>query len=447
MDNNLHKMTVLDDIYEAIKPLYYLSKIFGLAPFSCVTEVYHNGVRRKTFKISFFNICYSALIIVVLLIASIIILSWRIRNSYKIKRPMTVILTDSNVFCLNSLLALVSVVMAVASNTRQMLKLVTQIPQIDKVLLSKPGAVYKKTYIFALLQVAYLLCIYVAFYCYHSWVWVGELNSKNFQHLPVSYFIRSIIYTVETQYINIILLLKQRFREINIFLKGMYEKQETDLIHKLELHCGYDVPDSAFNLLPHRAHTLFTTRRVKQSGPLEIKISTSRDQSNYQRELMLMRGIHYELCDLASSVDRMYGLQILMDFAVSFITLTTCIYFCINFTTQLQVRSEVSVGDGVTRALIISVVWASLVAFRLISVTAACSSTSAEANHSINILQRILLEPGLHPYTLRIARMFLQQVTSRPLYFTAWGFFTINYTALGSFIGSVVTYLVILLQV
>jgi hypothetical protein len=83
---------------------------------------------------------------------------------------------------------------------------------------------------------------------------------------------------------------------------------------------------------------------------------------------------------------------------------------------------------------------------RLVAITASCSAASAEANYSTHVLQRILLEPGLHPHTMRNAQWFLQQVTKRPLHFTAWGFFIINYTSLGSIIASVATYLVILLQ-
>jgi hypothetical protein len=142
----------------------------------------------------------------------------------------------------------------------------------------------------------------------------------------------------------------------------------------------------------------------------------------------------------------MYGLQILVDFTVSFITLTTCIFFCIRFITQLHLQTEVTGSESVTRALVVSVLWLSLVMTKLVLITASCSGASAEGNYSSHVLQRILLEPGLHPHTTRSVQLFLQQVISRPLHFTAWGFFVINYTSLGSMMVSVATYLVILLQ-
>jgi hypothetical protein len=266
----------------------------------------------------------------------------------------------------------------------------------------------------------------------------------------LSYLIRSIIHVMEAQYINLILFLRHRFRQINTYLERKYVNNETDLIHKLELSYVQNArkitavsPPCA---LPHNIYSPFHTKRAKQSRLFEKTISFSRDQSTDQRQLLLMSGIHHVLCDLASCVDSMYGLQILVDFTVYFITITTSTYFCIRFIIQLYLQSEVTESEGVTRALSISVVWLSLVAIRLVAITASCSAASAEAHYSTRVLQRILLEPGLHPHTMRNAQLFLQQVTDRPVHFTAWGFFTINYTSLGSIVVFVATYLVILLQ-
>ncbi|XP_021923861.1 uncharacterized protein LOC110831780 [Zootermopsis nevadensis] len=97
-----------------------------------------------------------------------------------------------------------------------------------------------------------------------------------------------------------------------------------------------------------------------------------------------MTGIHYALCDMADCVNSMYGLQILVDFT-----------------------SEISESEGITRAIGISVVWLTLVIIRLVAITASCSATTAEANYTAQVLQRILLEPGLHPHAMRNAQLFL----------------------------------------
>jgi hypothetical protein len=236
-------------------------------------------------------------------------------------------------------------------------------------------------------------------------------------------------------------------------LKQMCKDGENDLIGKVELKHAHNFrisPEvSESSQLSQRVYLPFTTRRLKMSGPLETNKAESRRDSphhHHHHQLLLMRGLHYTLCDLASSIDRMYGLQILLDFTLCFTTLTTSIYFCIQFITRQNIHSDVTESEGVTRAFSISVVWMSLVTIRLVAITASCNAASTEANYATHILQRILLEPDLHPNTMRQAQLFLQQVTNRPLHFTAWGFFTINYTALGTIMCSVATYLFILLQ-
>jgi hypothetical protein len=79
-------------------------------------------------------------------------------------------------------------------------------------------------------------------------------------------------------------------------------------------------------------------------------------------------------------------------------------------------------------------------------IAASCSATSQEANRSVTLLQKLLLLPELHPTTAAEIQFFLEQVRDRTPKFTACDFFTINYSLLGSTVGAIATYLVILVQ-
>ena len=83
---------------------------------------------------------------------------------------------------------------------------------------------------------------------------------------------------------------------------------------------------------------------------------------------------------------------------------------------------------------------------KLFSITASCSAACGEANRSVTLLQKLLLLPELHPATATEIQLFLHQVRDRKPKFTAWDVFTINYSLLGSTVGAVATYLVILVQ-
>jgi len=123
--------------------------------------------------------------------------------------------------------------MAVALNKKEILRLVTEIARVDNALLSRHTFVYKKTHIYALLQFVYLLCTYVLFHCFDSWVWICEPSSKNIRHLPLSYSTLSIVYVMKMQHITFTLLLRHRFREINDSLRRIRKNGRIDMIRKM----------------------------------------------------------------------------------------------------------------------------------------------------------------------------------------------------------------------
>jgi len=92
------------------------------------------------------------------------------------------------------------------------------------------------------------------------------------------------------------------------------------------------------------------------------------------------------------------------------------------------------------------IIWALMTFLQLFWITATCSAACGEANRSVTLLQKLLLLSELHPATAAEIQLFLHQVRDRKPKFTAWDFFTINYSFLGSTVGAVATYLLILVQ-
>jgi hypothetical protein len=90
--------------------------------------------------------------------------------------------------------------------------------------------------------------------------------------------------------------------------------------------------------------------------------------------------------------------------------------------------------------------WGLIQFFLLFCVTGSCNAASGEANRSVVLLQKLLLTE-LHPDTAEEIQLFLQQVSNRKVRFTAWDFFTINYTTLGSIVGVITTFVVIFVQI
>jgi hypothetical protein len=147
------------------------------------------------------------------------------------------------------------------------------------------------------------------------------------------------------------------------------------------------------------------------------------------------------LCDVSSSVNSMYGLQILLCIVGAFIETTTNLSYTI---TTLKVNALTNVG--LYHQMVTPIIWALMEFLLMFWISATCSAASGEANRSFTLLQKLLLLPELHPATAAEIQLFLQQVRELKVKFTAWDVFTINYTLLGSTVGAITTFLVILVQ-
>jgi hypothetical protein len=137
----------------------------------------------------------------------------------------------------------------------------------------------------------------------------------------------------------------------------------------------------------------------------------------------------------------MYGLQILLCIVSAVVETTSNFSYAI---TTLQWNVLIDVGHY--HKFVTQIIWALMQFLLVFWITATCSAASGEGNRSVTLLQKLLLLPETHPATAAEIQLFLQQVRDLKLRFTAWDVFTINYTLLGSTVGAITTFLVILVQ-
>jgi hypothetical protein len=137
----------------------------------------------------------------------------------------------------------------------------------------------------------------------------------------------------------------------------------------------------------------------------------------------------------------MYGLQILLCIVSAFIEITTNLSYS---TIKIPLNTATNVLFYYRQ--LTPIIWAIMQFLLVFWITATCSAACGEANRSVTLLQKVLLQPELHPGPAAEIQLFLQQVKDRTPKFTAWDIFTINYRLLGSIVGAIVTFLVILVQ-
>jgi hypothetical protein len=147
------------------------------------------------------------------------------------------------------------------------------------------------------------------------------------------------------------------------------------------------------------------------------------------------------LCDISSSVNSMYGLQILLCIVSAFINIISTLSYSITST-----NAKVAPNAKFDQDFLLPIILAIMELLKLFWIVATCSATYREANRSVTLLQKLLIQTERSPETAAEIQLLLQQVRDRTPKFTAWDFFTINYSFLGSMVGAIVTYLLILVQ-
>ena len=426
------------DIFTALTAMYYLSNLVGLAPFTWVTEESPSGRKHKKFIPSRYGRIHTMFMIMTVTTGTAVMMVWRIVYSYPLIRKVTVLVTDLALLSITYALVVVSLVKCVREHHHSLSRMLTSISRVNESLLYPCEEAWKNTEIFQAFQFIYFVIYEVFLYLFQDNVWAKEHGSKTRSHIPISCVIHTVICVTEIQYLNLVLMLKRRFFLLNSrFDSFPLTHQTASRTHPWGMYFS-----------KASAGRQIQERQLKTGAPNEqdyaIHAAGNYSTREWQQQLHRQRCFSDILGDVVSSVNSRYGLQILLSMTMNFMSVTTCLFFGITFAVNTQ-KDTSSEGKHLS-ALMFSLIWASVGIFRTCMITSTCNAVAVEAERTAVLLQKLLLEPSLHPDLVKEIQLFLQQVRIRPVRFTASNFFTVDHSTLCSFTGAVVTYLVILLQ-
>ncbi|GAB1866197.1 Gustatory receptor [Camponotus japonicus] len=217
---------------------------------------------------------------------------------------------------------------------------------------------------------------------------------------------------VDVTFASLIRCLKLKFQTTNI------------LINKVVLRAN---KSSIFKI--HDQHTSMAI----------VTINYENQKDKILHLIQTLRHIHLEITRIAQQINRTYCTQLLLEMAVHFTVVTTCIYCMYGaLTGQFHVTVH-------TEKLIAMIAWALIYSLKIIFVNSLCTSVSEEAYKTGEIMQSF---DGLSTDDAMREEItqFTQQIILNSLTFTASGFFSIDNTLTGKFFATVTTYVVILIQ-
>ncbi|XP_069694847.1 gustatory receptor for sugar taste 43a-like [Periplaneta americana] len=399
------------DIYFTIEPLYYVSKILGLAPFSYKEN--KNGKKQYSFR------CVDVISTFVWLAAFLAGLPLHMAHDiiYKQVGLPTKMCIALDIYIISLYLtSITSLLLSGTLNRQKLPQLIEKVSEVDEILYQKRGndIVFKRSRVYLILQLATLAVVLGFLHCYNIYsfyngtVWGCAVTIlENF-----SFLVNTL---VVIQFVDSVFMLKERYSSIN-----------RTLVASVTPSLDGERPSDA---------------KVWCSAAVAGELGVNTDVNNGEL-VRAIRMLHSGLHDAVLLIASNYGFPIFMTTFWIFMTIVFVLYYGL-FSLQ-EVLSSSSAAEQ--HEVILSLCWCVFCIILLVVITLSCQLTIQEANMTPVLVEKLLLYRNLRLDTVNELKEFSNQLSNMRVDFSACGFFSLNLSFLYAITGVICTHLIILAQ-
>ncbi|XP_043289009.1 gustatory receptor for sugar taste 43a isoform X2 [Venturia canescens] len=428
---------VKTDLYYALFPIYYLSKILGLLPVRFVAQT----TGRYLGQIRVIDVCYGVGLLFLFIIAEIWGL-WRDlgdgwEHSTRLKSQNAMIVTIGDVLAV-ILLASVGVIGA-PFRWAYIQDIMARLVEADERL----GFIApRKTRNFSIIVSTTILIFLVGLSIldFYTWHIQTKLSKKMANKGPINYapiyFMYIIALVIEIQFTVSTYNLGERFTRLNKNLENLIKDTRIQDYARKEYAQVAESRDQANMTAYIRPEVEYRTNvRVYRTPKISDWLIGEGESRNISDALSQLITVHASLCDCTLLINRAFGVPILV------VTITCLLHLIITpYVLLIEVTSN---KDRLFMA--VQCLWCIVHIMRMMIVVQPCYATSSEAKlTAIRVSQ--LLSANSEPAVRKQLEIFSLQLLHRPLDFSACGMFSIDRALVTSMAGAVTTYLVILIQ-
>ncbi|KDR11528.1 hypothetical protein L798_14614 [Zootermopsis nevadensis] len=406
-------MKTFDNIFTAIKPLFYLSKAFGLAPLSWIKEKDSGTVKPSSRS---FDVYWGAVLFLCFLVNVPLEFYVMQFNNWNYPIKLNVVCCIYKISC--HLSGMTSLLFISAFKRHSLPQILILISEVDQLLYKKPERLilYKETRSFISRELCILSIIFI------------PLLVTYFYFSPKEGLLRYFVLMIESiqnlsfmlmivQFTNIILLLRQRYKCLNRWL-DIHSNIWRDRIKSV----GKDVP------LLSDVETYVLSRYSLKYGRLKI---------------LEQRHIYSKLYDIVCLVNSYFGLPVFMLTFWMFVSVVFISYSCM-LSIMLVISTGKELGEHVWAMT--GLIWSFACVVLLLLIIAACHTTTEECGKSQILVEKLILRSGLSYETINELKFLSAQLKNMKVSFTAYGFFSLDLPFMYNFVGVICTYLLILAQ-
>ncbi|KDR13682.1 hypothetical protein L798_12328 [Zootermopsis nevadensis] len=424
---------------DAFKTVHFVSRLFGLAPYSFVTNPQK---KEETIDISWKTNLKSVIWSLIMLTVQLIGLIYAISSNFIHNADsLSELVARTLQFPLINSTGLFALALSVSIRPKKMLKIVETLWKMEKYH-SKINNVYYKKHnvrftILATISIIYHITVHsVNSYFYPR----GHINF----YYGVSIILCDLIWFVNNlQYVNTVEVLTQNLILMNKNLHNVFVSpsrsshlsRRSRLYSRKKVFCLSMVTEELYN----RDHSAI----LNSQKPVGFRKNISSITSTAIAQIMELRVCFNNLYQVCRVINSMYGLSLLMDFMAYTVCLIGDVYviWCILIT-PYKGHKLISVTRATTALL-----WVIASSSNVFSIAFASFRANNEFKKTLREVQKLILRTRLKSDVQEQLNLFSIQLVNNKIEFTACGFFDVNFKLLRTLVYVVTTYIILLVQV
>ncbi|XP_025602545.2 putative gustatory receptor 28b isoform X1 [Athalia rosae] len=285
---------------------------------------------------------------------------------------------------------------------------------------------YGKQYLWILFQI-FLIFFVVCIAVVNDASWIGSFSRNFFEHLCVTFTLHHpilVLLLLDLNFCTLVGYVEMKFRDLNESLRQIEKRSLFGLRKKM-------VPRQ-FQLSALNGRTAYRSGRDHPDF----------FRNDYIYLLQETRKTHLELSKMSRKINEAFGIQNLLSIIISFGMTTGLLYtfyisnrpFGMSWLRRLR-PSNFS-----------SCLWAAIYASKIVTTNFVCGKVVREVTKTGHIIYELLAMPSLDKVIQVEVQEFSLQMIQNPVSFDVGGFFVLDISSIHGIIGSVTTYLVILIQ-
>jgi len=423
-------------IRDAFRAVHILSQLAGLAPYKFATNPCN---KRETIDISwktnFTSFMWSLVMLSTQAAGFLYVLS---SNFTQNPNSLLELVFKTLQFPLINATGLAALILSMSVNRKKMM-IIEKLSITDKCIFQKDHTVYEKHNrvftIVLIISALYHITLHTINTYFHP-------SSHINYYYSVSICLCDLVWAAnDLGYVNAVEILAQNLMAMNkqldaIFVTQSHSSHSSDRHTRPEVFCSFRLADELHTQYV-RGPINFDRNNVFRRSASDV---TSRRISARVLELRICYNNLYHVSHLINSV---YGFTLLMGFtAYTVCTIADVYSMCCILATPYREHEPISIPK-----ITIAILWTIASVLKTFCIVFASERAKSEHKKTVHKIQKLILYVGENGDVREQLESFSYQLANNRIEFTACGVFGVNFKLVRSLVCTVVTYVIVLVQI